>query len=51
MTTPFFILQYMVSVVFALQNMTNFAVILIAFSYVTTSINYLLLNRSYNRIK
>lgn len=51
MTKPFFIFQYFVSLVFILERATLFGVLMIAFSLLTTSINYILLVRSYNKIK
>jgi hypothetical protein len=51
MTQPFFIFQYLVSVVYILENVAIFGVLMIAFGFITTSINYVLLYRSYQQIK
>ena len=51
MTQPFFIFQYLVSVVYILENVAIFGILMIAFGFITTSINYILLYRSYQQIK
>lgn len=51
MTKPFFIFQYLVSVVYILENAAIFGILMIAFGFITTSINYILLYRSYKQIK
>jgi magnesium-transporting ATPase (P-type) len=51
MTQPFFIFQYLVSVVYILENVAIFGILMIAFGFITTSINYALLYRSYQQIK
>lgn len=51
MTQPFFIFQYLVSIVYILENVAIFGVLMIVFGFVTTSINYVLLYRSYQKIK
>lgn len=51
MTQPFFIFQYLVSLVYILENVAIFGVLMIVFSFITTTINYILLYRSYGKIK
>lgn len=51
MTQPFFIFQYFVSAVYILEGLTLFGVLMVIFSWLTTTINYILLRRSYNKIK
>jgi len=51
MTQPFFLFQYFVSLIYALEKVMLFAVLMIAFGLITTTINYILLRRSYNKIK
>lgn len=51
MTKPFFIFQYVVSVVYILQNLAVFGILMFSLSVLTTSVNYCLLFRSYGRIK
>ena len=51
MTKPFFILQYVSSVIWILESLTIFGVVLLAFSALTTTINYILLYFSYRKIK
>ena len=51
MTKPFFILQYVSSVIWILESLTIFGVVLLAFSALTTTINYILLYFSYQKIK
>jgi hypothetical protein len=51
MTQPFFIFQYLVSIVYILENVAIFGVLMIVFGFITTSINYVLLYRSYQQIK
>ena len=51
MTKPFFIFQYLVSLVYILENVAIFGVLMIIFGFITTSINYILLVRSYGKIK
>ena len=51
MTKPFFIFQYVVSIVYILKKSTIFGILLMVFSWLTTSINYYLLWRSYNKVK
>ena len=51
MTQPFFIFQYLVSIVYILENVAIFGVLMIVFGFITTSINYVLLYRSYQKIK
>jgi cation-transporting P-type ATPase 13A2 len=51
MTQPFFILQYLVSAVYILESVTIFAIFMIFFGFLTTSINYVLLYYSYQQIK
>ena len=51
MTKPFFIFQYIVSAIFILKSIVLFGITMIGFAFVTTSINYVLTKRSYNKIK
>ncbi len=51
MTTPFFIFQYLVSLIYILENVAIFGILMIVFGLITTSVNYVLLKRSYNKIK
>jgi hypothetical protein len=51
MTQPFFIFQYLVSFVYILENVAIFGVLMMAFGFITTSVNYILLVRAYGKIK
>ena len=51
MTKPFFLFQYLVSFIYILENVAFFAVLMIFFGFVTTTVNYFLLKKSYNKIK
>lgn len=51
MTKPFFIFQYIVSAIFILKSIVLFGITMIGFAFITTSINYVLTKRSYNKIK
>lgn len=51
MVQPFFIFQYIVSAVYILENVAIFGILTIIFGFITTSINYILLYRSYKQIK
>ena len=51
MTQPFFLFQYFVSLVYILENLVLFGVLMVFFSWLTTTINYVLLRRNYNKIK
>ena len=51
MTTAFFIFQYIVSAIYILQGVAMFGILMIAIGWITTSVNYILLRRSYNKIK
>ena len=51
MTQPFFILQYLVSAIYIMENVAIFGILMIVFGFVTTSVNYVLLYRSYSQIK
>jgi cation-transporting ATPase 13A3/4/5 len=51
MTQPFFVFQYLVSLIYTLENVAVFAILMIGFGFVTTTVNYFLLKRSYNKIK
>lgn len=48
---PFFLLQYIVCVALIVETLITFAVIVLAFSLVTTTINYILTYRSIKKIK
>jgi len=51
MSKPFFIFQYIAMVVYIFENIAVFGIATVSFSFITTSINYLLLRRSYMKIK
>lgn len=51
MTQPLYIFQYFVSLVYALESFYLFALLMIFFGFATTTVNYILLRRSYNKIK
>ena len=51
MTSPFYILQYIFCISFILGGYLTFGVLLLFFMIFTTVINYLLLSRSYQKIK
>jgi cation-transporting P-type ATPase 13A2 len=51
MTKPFFIFQYFVSTLYILKSLALFGVLMILFSWFTTTVNYMLLRRSYKQIK
>lgn len=51
MTQPLFLFQYFMSLIYVLESFPMFAIIMITFSFVTTTINYILLLRSYKKIK
>ena len=51
MTKPFFLFQYLVSFIYILENVAFFAVLMIFFGFVSTTVNYFLLKKSYNKIK
>lgn len=51
MTQPLFLFQYFVSLIYVLESFSQFAFIMILFAFVTTTINYILLLRSYKKIK
>ena len=51
LTNPFMILQYIFCVAFIVGNYVLFGVTLIAFAFITTIINYILLYRSYRKIQ
>jgi cation-transporting P-type ATPase 13A2 len=51
MTQPLFLFQYFVALIYLLESFPLFALIMISFGFVTTTINYILLLRSYRKIK
>lgn len=51
MTEPFFLLQYFFCVMFFVQNYAPFSIALLFFSFLTTTINYIMLWVSYKKIK
>jgi len=51
MTQPLFLFQYIVSLIYILESFVYFAFIMIFFGFATTTINYILLLRSYKKIK
>lgn len=48
---PFFLLQYIVCIAFFVQGLLTFAILNLAFSIITTTINYILVYLSYRKIK
>lgn len=48
---PFFLLQYVVCISFILEKNYQFAAIMLVLSFVTTSVNYILLRLSFKKIK
>lgn len=51
LTAPFFILQYFFCIIYFLQKLYTFGIVLIAFTLITTTINYIFLYRSFKKIK
>ncbi len=51
MTQPFFIFQYLVSIIWILENLPLFGTMMIVVGFLTTSINYILLYLSYKKVK
>ena len=51
MTGPFFLLQYFFCFVYFIQSYVSFSIVLLAFSFVSTSTNYVLLYLSFRRIR
>ena len=51
MTQPLFLFQYFVSLVYFLEGFLSFALIMVFFGFLTTTINYILLTFSYKKIK
>ncbi len=51
LTKPFFLFQYLICIIYVLERLYLFAGINIGFSFLTTSINYILLYRSFAKIK
>lgn len=51
MTEPFFFIQYLAGVIYIIQKITGMAFLLLGASFITTSINYILLYVSYRKIK
>ena len=51
LTKPFFLLQYIICVIWILLDIWIFSVIMLIFSFITTSVNYLLLYLSFKKIK
>lgn len=51
LTKPFFLFQYIICIIFIFENLVLYTIVNIVFSVLTTSINYLLLYRSYLKIK
>lgn len=48
---PFYIMQYLVCAAFIVERITIFAVVMLAFTFLTTTINYILLYISYRKIQ
>lgn len=51
MTVPFFLLQYFVTAVFIAEGVILFAITMLVFSFATTTINYVILYRTFLAIK
>lgn len=51
LTKPFFLFQYGICVIFILEKLYLYAGIYLGFSIITTTINYILLYRSFTKIK
>jgi magnesium-transporting ATPase (P-type) len=51
LTEPFFLLQYFFCFIFFIQGYAPFSFALLFFSFVTTTVNYVMLYVSYKRIK
>ncbi len=51
LTKPFFLFQYAICIILAFERLYTFTGIYLGFSIVTTSINYVLLYRSFTKIK
>ena len=51
MTGPFFLLQYFFCFIYFIQSYLSFSIALIGFSFVTTTINYIMLYVSFQKIK
>ena len=51
LTKPFFLFQYIICIIFIFEKLVLYTGIYLAFSILTTTINYVLLYRSYMKIK
>ena len=51
MTGPFFLLQYFFCFIYFIQSYLSFSIALLGFSFVTTTINYVMLYISFRKIK
>lgn len=51
LTKPFFLLQYIICITLALENLIIYVYLYIAFSLTTTTINYILLYLSFLKIR
>lgn len=51
MTEPFFFIQYLAAVIYIIEKLELLAILLIGGSVATTTINYVLLYFSYQKIK
>lgn len=51
MTGPFFLLQYFFCFIYFIQGYASFSIALFSFSFLTTTINYIMLYMSFRRIK
>lgn len=51
LTKPFFLFQYAICIIYAFQRLYLYTGIYLGFSFFTTTINYILLYRSYIKIK
>lgn len=51
LTKPFFIFQYIICIIYILQRLNIYTALYLGFSFLTTTINYIMLYRSYTKIK
>ena len=51
MTQPFTIFQYLLTVVYLIEGLIQFGIALIFFTILTATINYVILRKSYKKIK
>jgi magnesium-transporting ATPase (P-type) len=51
LTKPFFLFQYVICIIFLFEKLFLYVGVYLGFSFFTTSVNYILLYRSYLKIK